>query len=177
MLLLTVIVSSTACLKSNDYFEDFSSTQPVADIPKASNLGLKTPAITVTLDSALHTVDLKTAVHISAKEHIGDVTVKLKVDKAAAQALIARVPATGFTDYRTNQVLPDSLITVPKFDAVIPNAGVFSVGDFVVQIKTDKMSKAAFNANKYVLALSIESASGYTVASNFSTIYYNVRVK
>ena len=164
----------TSCLKSNDLYTDYGSTQPVADLPKASNLSLKTPALVASLDSVLApgTVDLLTAVHISAKDHIGDVTIKLGVDNVAATALIARVPAPGQTDYRTYQILPASLITVPTTSATIPNAGVFSVGNFIVKIQTGSMSKAAFNAQKYLLAISITDGGGYTIASNFQTIYY-----
>jgi len=179
--LAAATLSLTACLKSNPYFEDFSSTQPIADIPKA-------PANTVTvstaptnswyiLDSLAAGVDYATAVHISAKEHVGDVTLHMKIDKEAANTWISKHTTSGFS------VLPDSLYTVPSLDVTIANAGVFSTGDFIVHIKTDvrdpSTGTSIFKTHKYILPVSIETAGNgeYGVASNFQTILWNIRVK
>lgn len=173
---------TTACLKSNPYAEDFSSTMPIADLPKAP-----ANAITVAtaptnswylLDSTGGGVDYATAVHISAKEHVGDVTLHMKIDKDAANLWIANHTSGGYS------LIPDSLYTVPSLDVTIPNAGVFSTGDFIVHIKTGVKdpvtpARSIFKTHKYILPVTIESAAGgkYTVASNFQTILWYIRLK
>jgi hypothetical protein len=177
-LLVVLIASSfTACLKSNPYFEDFSSTQPIADIPKAPANALLAAAATNSweiLDTLANGVDYKTAVHISAKDHIGDVAVKMKIDSVGAKNWIAAHPTLGY------KLIPDSLYTVSSSTVLIPNAGVFSTGDFVVHIKSnakDAGGNKLFKTNKYLLPVSIESASGYGIASNFQTVLWYIRVK
>jgi hypothetical protein len=193
-LLLMVVVSFTACLKSNEFFEDFSSTQPTADIPKApANTVTRSTAPTnswFTLDSSAAGVDYPTAVHISAKNHVGDVTVRMKIDKTAGQAFITRVPYTVLTGKDTvyYEVIPDSLYTVPSYDVVVKNAGVFNTGDFNVHIKTGALAPDGQDvfihtkANKhkfYILPVSIDTVTShpFTVESNFKTILWKINVK
>jgi len=184
LFVLCLATSVTGCLKSNPYFEDFSSTQPIADLPKAPVNALTAAAPTnswVLLDSTANGFDYATAVHIAAKDHIGDVTVRMNIDKAGAQNWIAAHPTAGYT------LLPDSLYTVASLDVKVPNAGVFNTGDFIVRIKSGVRDpntgtatvpgKSIFKTNKFILPVSIESASGYGIASNFKTILWYIRVK
>lgn len=184
LFLSLLVVSFTACLKSNPYYEDFSSTQPIADLPKAPANALNAAAPTNSwfiLDSVAGGVDYPTAVHISYREHLGDVTVRMKVDKAAGQAWIDAHPTSGF------KLLPDSLYTVKSLDVVVPNAGVFSTGDFIVHIRTDvrdpatsnPTGKSIFKTNKFILPVTIESVpnTSYGIAANYASMLWYIRVK
>jgi hypothetical protein len=184
--LFVLLAGTSSCLKSNDYFEDFSSTQPTADIPKAKANPLAATATPTqswfTLDSSAAGVDYATAVHIAAKEHVGDVTVRMKIDKEAAQKWLSTHP--------TYELLPDSLYTVPSTDVVIKNAGVFSTGDFIVRIKTGVRDpntpnatvptpKNIFKTHNFILPVSIDAVVShpYVVESNFKTILWKINVK
>lgn len=177
--LFAVAILFTACLKENKYFEDFSSVQPMADIPKAPANALTAAAPTNSwfiLDSAAGTVDYNTAVHLAAKDHVGDVTVRMKIDKAAGQQWLSAHPTSGF------ELLPDDLYTVPSTDVVIPNAGVFSVGDFTVKIKANANNGAGvsrFKDKKYILPVAIDQVltNNYGIASNYKYILWYIRVK
>lgn len=176
---LIVPVVFTSCLKESKYFEDFSSTQPIADLPKAPANALTATAPTNSwevLDSAAGTVDYKTAVHISAKDHIGDVTVRMKIDRVAAQSWIDAHPSGGY------ELLPEDLYTVPSYDVVIQNAGVFSVGDFVVKVKANANNGAGvsrFKNKKYILPVSIDKvvSQDFGIAENFRHVLWNMRIK
>lgn len=183
---LFIIVSSvSSCLKSNDYFEDFSSTQPTADIPKAKANALASATPTAswfTLDSTAAGVDYATAVHIASKDHVGDITIRMKIDKANAQTWVAAHP--------TYELLPDSLYTVGSLDVLIPNAGVFTTADFNVHIKTGvrdpntgtattPKGASIFKTHQFILPVSIDTVvtHPYTVESNFRTILWKINVK
>ena len=175
------ILINTGCLKSNPYAEDFSTTQPVADIPKApANAVAVATAPTNSwfiLDSTAAGVDYATAVHLSAKDHVGDVTLRMKIDKNAANTWITNHSTAGYA------LIPDSLYTVKSLDVTVPNAGVFSTGDFIVHINSGARdaatTRSTFKTHKYILPVTIESAAGgqYTVASNFQTVLWYIRVK
>lgn len=176
--LFIVVVALSSCFKDNPYFEDFSSTQPTADIPKAKANAVLSATPTnswFTLDSTAAGVDYATAVHIAAKEHVGDVTVRMKIDKEAGQTWVTAHPAYS--------LLPDSLYTVASYDVVIPNAGVFTTADFVVHIKTGATDPdtgtSIFKTHKYILPVSIDSVVShpYVVESNFRTILWLINVK
>jgi hypothetical protein len=177
--LLVVPIALTSCLKENKYFEDFSSTQPIADLPKAPANALTASAPTnswFVLDSAAGTVDYNTAVHISAKDHIGDITVHMKIDRAAGQKWIDAHPAGGY------ELLPEDLYTVPSYDVVIPNAGVFSTGDFTVKVKAnanDGAGVSRFKNKKYILPVAIDKVVNQDIgiASNFQYVLWRMQVK
>lgn len=184
---LIVVVVVSSCLKENKYFEDFSSTQPIADITKAPANAVNAAAPTsswVLMDSLATGFDYKTAVHIAAKEHVGDVTIRMKIDKVAGQAWIASHSTLGYT------LMPDSLYTVPSLDVLIPNAGVFTTGDFTVHVRSNVRDPATgtatvpkgasiFKTFKFILPVSIDTVTSapYTTASNFRTILWYMRVK
>jgi len=179
--------SFTACLKSNKYYEDFSSIVPIADIPKAPVNALAAAAPTnswVLLDSLAAGQDYLTAIHLSAAEHVGDVTIRMKIDTAAARVWLAKPTSS------TYSLLPDSLYTIPSLDVKIANAGVFNTGDFVVHIKSGVRDPATgtvavpkgtsiFKTKKFILPITIESVPGtnYGVAANYGTILWYIRVK
>ena len=173
-----VIVSLTSCLKNNDKYESFDSLRPIADLPKAKANAIKqaTPTTSwMVLDTVNAGVDYLTAVHISYKDHLGDVVVKMKIDKQAAQTWLSTLG----TAYK---LIPDSLYSVSSYDVTVPNAGVFSTGDFAVHIKTnakDATGKNVFKANKFILPVSIDSvpSAKYNIASNFQTIFWYITVK
>jgi len=181
--LLFLLMSTTifvSCLKENPLYTDFASTKPLADIPKApaNALAATAPSNSWKVIDTLASggVDYPTAVHISAKDHVGDVTIKMKIDKDAANAWLTKNPSGNY------KLLPDSLYTVPSLDVKIVNAGVFSTGDFVVHIKSDAKDadgNSLFRVNKYILPIAIESVEGgnYIVASNFQYILTYMRVK
>lgn len=181
-LLVVILISSciiSSCLKSNPYYEDFSSTQPIADIPKAAANAITAAAPTSSweiLDTLAGGVDYLTAIHISYKDHIGDQTVHVIIDKTAAQTWIANHATAGYT------LIPDSLFTVPTTNVLIPNAGVFSTGDFKVHINTKAKNSSGvnvFKANKFILPVSIDTVLNqpYRVASNYRTVLWYIRVK
>lgn len=176
------IMSATglvSCLKSNPLYTDYGSTLPMADIPKAPTNALKATAPSnswVVLDTLANGVDYLTAVHLSANSHVGDVTLKMMIDTAAARAWLNAHPTSGY------KLIPDSLYSVPSLDVVIKNAGIFSTGDFVVHIKSnakDTSGNKFFKVNKFILPIKIESVEGsnYQVASNFQYILSYIRVK
>lgn len=168
----------TSCLKNNSLYESYDSLQPIADLPKAKANALNSTTPTASwekLDTLAGGYDYKTAVHISAKDHVGDVTVSMKIDKTAAQTWVTSMPG-GYT------VIPDSLYTVGSLNVTIPNAGVFSTGDFVVHIKSNAKTAGGvnvFKANKFILPVSIDkvTSSNYGVAENFRTILWYIQVK
>jgi len=172
------VLTMTSCLKNNDKYESYDSLKPIADLPKAKANAAKQATPTnswMVLDTVNAGVDYLTAVHISYKDHIGDVIVKMKIDKAAAQTWLSTLGTT-------YKLIPDSLYSVSSFNVTVPNAGVFSTGDFAVHIKTnakDATGTNVFKANKFILPVSIDSvtSANYTVASNFQTIFWYIRVK
>jgi hypothetical protein len=180
-IVITTIASS--CLKSNPYYEDFSSITPIADIPKATVNAVTASLPTtswVSLDSLPGGFDYLTAIHLSAADHVGDVTVRVSIDKAAANTWIAAHPTAGYT------LIPDSLFTPGSLDVKITNAGVFSTGDFHVLIKsgtkdptTGSPGVSIFKTHKYILPVSIESVPGtsYGVAANYKTVLWYIKVK
>ncbi|MEP6676191.1 MAG: DUF1735 domain-containing protein [Ferruginibacter sp.] len=184
-IVITTIASS--CLKSNPYYEDFSSITPMADIPKATVNAVAASAPTtswVSLDSLPGGFDYLTAVHLSAPDHVGDVTVRMVIDKAAANTWITNHPTAGYT------LIPDSLFSVPSLDVKISNAGVFSTGDFHVTIKSGVRDPATgtvlvpkgtsiFKTYKFILPISIESVPGtnYGIAANYKTVLWYIKVK
>jgi hypothetical protein len=198
---IAVVVTLTSCLKSNDKYESYDSLKPIADIPKApANTVTVSTAPTnswFTLDSLPAGVDYNTAVHLSAADHVGDVTLHMKIDKDAANAFISRVPffrtnigtsASPVYDTTYCALIPDSLYTVPSLDVKIADAGVFSTGDFTVHIKTaavDADGTKLFKhtpANKhkaYILPVSIDNVASapYDVSSNFKTVLWYIKVK
>jgi hypothetical protein len=175
---LAAVASLASCLKNNDKYESYDSLKPIADLPKAKANAVKSATPTTSwmvLDTVNGGVDYKTAVHISYKDHVGDIVVKMKIDKDAAQTWLSTLG----TAYK---LIPDSLYTVASTDVTIPNAGVFSTGDFVVHIKSnakDASGANVFRSNKFVLPVSIDSvaSSNYTIASNFQTILWYIKVK
>jgi hypothetical protein len=180
ILLLIVTTGITSCLKENSLYTDYGSTLPIADIPKAPANAATVPTAPtnswIILDTLSAGVDYLTAVHLSANEHVGDVTLKMKIDTSAARKWINAHLSGGYS------IIPDSLYSVPSLNVTIKNAGVFSTGDFPVRIKSnakDISGNKLFKTNKYILPITIESVVGanYTVASNFQTILWYIRVK
>ena len=171
-------LSLASCLKNNNLYESYDSLQPVADLPKAKANALTSTTPTnsyVVLDTTAGGVDYPTAVHISSNDHVGDVVVRMRIDKAAAQTWVT-ANAGGY------QVLPDSLYTIASMDVTVPNAGVFSTGDFIIRIKSNAKNAGGvnvFKANKFILPVSIDKvvSASYGVAENFRTILWYIRVK
>lgn len=196
VLLAIVTTGFMSCLKSNDLYTDYGSTQPMADIPKAPSNAVANSSLTASwqiLDTTLSEVDYLTAVHLSAANHVGDVTIKMKIDNDAGNAYIAKVPFTvatvnGKKDTTYNKILTPDLYSVSSYDVKIANAGVFSTGDFAVRIKIGTKAadgQSLFNHTpdnhhfSYILPVSIVSAGDgkYGIASNFQTILWRIRVK
>ena len=177
--LILIVTGLLSCLKSTPLYTDYGSTQPMADIPKAPANALTGAAPTnswIVLDTLNGGVDYLTAVHLSAKDHVGDVTLKMKIDTAAATVWINAHPSAGY------KLIPDSLYTVSSLEVIIRNAGVFSTGDFPVRINTnakDTLGNKLFKVNKFILPVMIESVEGanYQVASNFQYILWYIRIK
>jgi len=176
--LFILVVGLSSCFKENPYFEDFASTQPTADIPKAKANALLSATPTAswfTLDSSAAGVDYATAVHIAAKDHVGDVTVRMKIDQQAGQ--------TWVTAHPTYSLLPDSLYSVANYDVLIPNAGVFTTADFIVHIKTGAVDpangKSIFKTHKYILPVAIDTVVShpFVIESNFRNILWLINVK
>lgn len=172
---VVLLVMLASCLKKNNFYEDFSSTQPIADIPKAASNALEAAAPTNSwfiLDSAAGPQDYATAVHLSAKNHVGDVTLKMKIDIDGANKWIA--------NHAGYELLPADLYTVGSTDVVIKNAGVYSTGDFIVNIKAnadDGTGVSRFKGKKYILPVTIVQAGNYGIASNYQTVLWLIRVK
>jgi uncharacterized protein DUF1735 len=180
ILLLIVTIGFTSCLKENPLYTDYSTTLPIADIPKApANAATvaKTPTSSwQILDTLATGVDYLTAVHLSAKNHVGDITLKMKIDIDAANLWLSKNPTAGYT------LIPDSLYSVPSLTVTIKDAGVFTTGDFAVHINSnakDEDGNKLFKTHKYILPVSIESVNEgkYSVASNFQTILWYIRIK
>lgn len=84
--------------------------------------------------------------------------------------------------------MPDSLYTVSSNEVTIANAGVFSTGDFVANIKTAALAPDGQSILKhtyynkhpsYILPVSIDTVVSHPIstASNFRTILWKINVK
>jgi len=119
------------------------------------------------------TVDTLVAVHLSAKNHIGNVTFTLGLG-ASDSAFVAFMAA--HPEYK---LMPPNLYS---FDSTvtIQNAGVLNTANFPVRFKTaavDANGNKLFFTNQYVLPIIIKDASGYKVAANFRMIIMKVLSK
>jgi len=172
ILLSTIVLGG--CLKNNDFYEGFTDIAPLADI----NLShLSTDTLTVyalnIAPSPDQTTDTVFAVHLSSKNHVGDVTFTLGVG-ANDSAFVAFMQA-----HPEYTLMPSDLYT---FDSVvtIKNAGVLNTADVRIKFKTaavDANGDNLFLSNQYVLPIIIKDAGGYGIASNFRMIVMRVLAK
>jgi hypothetical protein len=167
IILLILAVTLGGCLKNNDFYEGFTDLEPLADIP-LSHLSSDTLTAYV-LDAAPSpdaSVDTMIAVHLSAKNHVGDVTFTLGLG-TSDPAFVAFMAA-----HPEYTLMPPDLYS---FDSTvtIPNAGVLNTATFPISFKTaavDANGNKLFFTNEYVLPIIIKSAGSYKVASNFRMI-------
>ena len=164
----------TGCLKTNKFYEGFTSIAPSADFPLSH---LPSDTLTVyALEAAPTpdaTVDTFVAVHLSAKDHVGDVTFQLGLG-AGDPAFIAFMAAN--PEYT---LMPSNLYSFDS-SVVIKNAGVLSTANISVKFKTsavDGGGNKLFFSNEYVLPIIIKSAGSYAIASNFRMIIMRVLAK
>jgi hypothetical protein len=163
-----------SCLKTNDLYEGFTDIAPLADIPLSH---LSSDTLTVyALDVAPSpdaTIDTLLAVHLSAKNHVGDVTFHLGLG-TSDPAYVAFM--TAHPEYT---LMPSNLYT---FDStvIIQNAGVLTTANLPISFKTasvDANGNYLFISNKYVLPIIIKDAGSYSIASNFRMIIMRVLAK
>ncbi len=171
--LLTAVIFCS-CLKTNDLYEGFNDLTPLADIPLSH---LSTDTLTVyalpVAASPDATIDTVVAVHLSSKNHVGDVTFQLGLGNSDP-AFIAYLEA-----HPDLQLMPSNLYSFDS-SVTIQNAGVLNTANFSVKFKTaaiDADSNNLFLSNEYVLPIIIKDAGSYQVASNFRIIIMRVLAK
>jgi hypothetical protein len=168
------ILAFSGCLKTANVYEGFGSIKPLADFP-LSHLSSDT-LTTFVMDAAASptaSVDTVVAVHLSDKNHVGNVTFQLGLgnnDPAFLQFMAANPQYT---------LMPSNLYT---FDSTvtIDNAGVLNIGTFKTSFKTAALDGAGnklFFTNQYVLPIIIKNGAGYDIASNFRMIIMSVQSK
>ena len=164
----------TSCLKTNDLYEGYENLAPVADIPlsrlSSDTLTIYALAIASSPDA---TIDTALAVHLSAKDHIGDVTFNLGLGTSD----------TAFTKFMADHpeytLLPSSLYSFDSTVTIV-NAGVLNTATLPFHFKTAALDSAGNNlflSNEYVLPIIIKDAGGYGIASNFRMIVMRVLAK
>jgi len=173
ILVLTPVVF-TGCLKTNKLYEGYSDLAPLADIP-LSHLSSDTLTIYAlpVAGSPEATIDTLVAVHLSDKNHVGDVTFTLGLGTSDPAYI------TFMSKHPEYKLMPASLYS---FDStvVIKNAGVLNTGDFSIKFKTgalDADGNNMFLSNEYVLPIMIKNAGNYQIASNFRMIVMRVLAK
>lgn len=205
-----VCFAFVGCLKTNPLYEGFEDIKPIADIP-LSNLSNSSDSTTAysldLLKDPNATLDTAIGVHLSAKNHVGDVTFKLaKVeDDPVFQAMfkhnqlmfkiwntytqeqwdaIDADTQDKIEDYVTNHdelaLPPDGLYSIGDWDVTIKDAGVLNVGRLFIKIKTgmlDANGDPLLALHNYVIPIKIEDAGGYDVASNFRMIFLVLKGK
>jgi Domain of unknown function (DUF1735) len=173
-LIVMGMVVMTGCLKTNSLYEGYTDIKPVADLP-LSHLSSDTLTIYAlpVAPSATATIDTVFAVHLSAKDHVGDVTFHLGLGTSdpAFLKFMAENP-----DY---SLMPASLYS---FDStvVLKNAGVLTTANVPIKFKTgqvDANGDNLFLSNEYVLPIIIKDAGSYGIASNFRMIVMRVLAK
>lgn len=174
IIFLLVMVVLGGCLKTNPLYEGYSSIKPIADIPLSH---LSSDTLTVyALDvapSADATIDTLVAVHLSDKNHVGDVTFQLGLGTSDSAYIAFMAAHPEYTLMPSNLYSFDSSVT-------IHNAGVLNTADFSVKFKTAALDTAGNNlfiSNEYVLPIIIKNAGGYEIASNFRMILMRVTAK
>jgi hypothetical protein len=210
---MLLVFAFTGCLKTNPLYEGFENVKPEADInlSNLSDANDSTTAYSLDLltgpNAANETIDTAIAVHLSAKNHVGDVTFKLaRVDddptfqaffkhnqlmfdiwnNATQEEWDAIDEATQeqISDYVSNHdeltLLPDSLYSVDNWDVTIKDAGVLNVGRLLIKVKTgavDADGVALFATHNFVIPIAIQDAGGYDIASNFRMIFLVLKGK
>lgn len=167
ILFLFGAVLLSGCLKTNEYYEGFENIKPLADFPLSHlSTDTLTPYVLEVAPTPDATVDTLVAVHLSAKDHVGDVTFHLGLgdtDPAFTKYL---------EDHPEFELLPANLYS---FDSTvtIQNAGVLNTANFTVKFKSgavDADGNNLFLSHNYLLPIIIKDAGNYDVASNFRMI-------
>jgi hypothetical protein len=189
-------------------YEGYDNLEPLAEI-NLSNLSDVTDSTTAyNLDIAPSpniAIDTALAVHLSSKNHVGDVTFTLALafddpdflamynnnkqmyeiwnDEDLYDALDedGQAAVDDYVDGHPELTfMPDSLYSIPSFKVTIPNAGVLNVGRMPISFRTgavDADGNNLFVINNFVLPIKIQDAAGYKIASNFSKIFLVVAPK
>ncbi len=174
LILLFGTVVLAGCLKTNNLYEGYTNLAPLADIPLSH---LSSDTLTVyalpVASSADATIDTLVAVHLSDKNHVGDVTFTLGLGTSDPAYI------TFMTAHPEYTLMPSNLYS---FDStvVIKNAGVLNTANFSIKFKTgavDANGNNLFLSNEYVLPIMIKDAGGYQIASNFRMIVMRVLAK
>ena len=172
--LLSVTVFFSSCLKTNDLYEGFENISPIADFPlsRLSSDTLTVYALAIA-PSADATVDTVFAVHLSAKDHVGNVTFQVGLgtgDSAYVKFM---------HDHPEYTLMPSDLYSFDS-SVTIENAGVLSTATLPIRFKTaslDVSGNNAFLSNEYVLPIVLKDAGGYKIASNFRLLMMRVLAK
>src|SRR4051812_5756365 len=172
VLLSTLVLGG--CLKNNDFYEGFTNLEPLADIP-LSHLSSDTlsPYALVVAPSPDATIDTVVAVHLSAKDHVGDVTFTLGLGTSDSAYVAFMAAHPEYTLMPSDLYSFDSTVT-------IKNAGVLNTATFPIRFKTaavDAEGNNRFLSNEYVLPIIIKDAGGYKIAANFRMIFLRVLAK
>lgn len=207
---MLLVFAFTGCLKTNPLYEGFEDIKPIADI-NLSNLSDANDSTTAysldLLKDPNATIDTAVAVHLSAKNHVGDVTFKLaRVDDDPTFQAFYKNNQLMFNiwnnatqdewdaldadtqkqieDYVDNHdevtLLPDSLYSVDSWDVTIKDAGVLNVGRLKIHVKTgavDADGNALFALHNFVIPIAIQDAGGYEIADNFRMIFLVLKGK
>lgn len=173
ILILTAVVFA-GCLKTNSLYEGFTDLAPLADIP-LSHLSSDTLTIYAlpVASSADATIDTLLSVHLSAKNHVGDVTFTLGLGTSDPAYI------TFMSKHPEYTLMPANLYSFDS-SVVIKNAGVLNSADISVKFKTgalDANGNNLFLSNEYVLPIIIKNAGSYQIASNFRMIVMRVLAK
>jgi len=171
---LSAMIIFGGCLKTNEYYQGFTDIAPLADFPLShlSSDTLTVYAVNIAT-SADATSDTLVAVHLSAKNHVGDVTFQLGLGSQDPAFLAFMAAHTEYTLMPPNLYSFDSSVT-------IINAGVLTTANFSVKFKTatvDTGGNNLFLSNEYVLPIIIKSAGNYEIAQNFRMIVMRVLAK
>jgi hypothetical protein len=164
-LLASVILGG--CLKTNPLYEGFEDIKPLADIPLSHlSTDTLTPYVMSVAATPDATIDTVVAVHLSAKNHVGDVTFQLGLgdQDSAFKAYLKAHP-----DF---ELCPPELYSFDP-EVTIQNAGVLNTANFKVSFKTgavDADGNNLFLSHNYLLPIIIKDAGGYQIASNFRMI-------
>ncbi len=174
VIFLLVATVLGGCLKNNDLYEGFNDLAPLADIPLSH---LSSDTLTVyalpVAPSADATIDTVVAVHLSAKNHVGNVTFSLGVGASDSAFAAFMTAHPEYTLMPSNLYSFDSTVT-------ITDAGVLNTATFPVRFKTATVDTAGNNlflSNQYVLPIIIKDAGGYGIATNFRMIIMRVLAK
>ena len=173
ILVLTTIVFA-GCLKTNNLYEGYTDLAPVADLPLSH---LSSDTLTVyalpVASSADATIDTLVAVHLSDKNHVGDVTFTLGLGTSDPAYITFMAKHPEYT------LMPSNLYSFDS-SVVIKDAGVLNTANFSIKFKTGAIGADGNNlflSNEYVLPIMIKDAGGYGIASNFRMIIMRVLAK